>query len=246
MPAKYIASEGEKIHYLELLKLHGHKIVSGRKKDAGIFKCHLCGSFTLMTIANFKSEKVKSCGCMSLAGNPDFDYGKARRKYENLDKRTYNIWLNIKNRCYTESSSVYDYYGGKGVRVCKRWLGDDGYENFLNDMGASKLGYDIDRIDENGNYEPENCRWVKINESRFNRGRFSNNTSGKTGVVRCSNGRWNCRINVNKERINLGTYDNFDYALEIRELAEIRHYGYPKDNTDLKIAIISAKEECGF
>lgn len=87
----------------------------------------------------------------------------------------YRVWTNMNRRCCNPASDMYETYGGRGIKVCERWADKEkGFINFYNDMGKRPVEnngrpYQIDRIDNNGNYCPENCRWVTAKANSYNR-----------------------------------------------------------------------------
>ena len=83
----------------------------------------------------------------------------------------YNSWKNMKERCTVKSRVEYENYGGRGIRVCERWLlHGEGFRNFLADMGPRPIGKTLDRINPQGHYEPTNCRWADAKVQNLNKG----------------------------------------------------------------------------
>ncbi len=80
----------------------------------------------------------------------------------------YSRWCAMKSRCSNPNNHFYKHYGGRGIKVCKRWI--NSFENFLEDMGFPPENYVLDRINNDGHYKPSNCRWVSYSESSKNRG----------------------------------------------------------------------------
>lgn len=93
---------------------------------------------------------------------------------------TYAVWKGMRLRCSNPNVQHYARYGGRGIRVCERW---DAYENFLSDMGPRPEGFELDRIENDGNYEPANCRWVSVKENCRNRS--SNRLLTYNGQTHC-------------------------------------------------------------
>lgn len=89
----------------------------------------------------------------------------------------HHIWKSMKDRCRNPNNKAYKNYGGRGIKVCDRWLGAEGFKHFLEDMGERPVGklpsgrpiYTLDRIDVNGDYEPDNCRWATIEDQAINK-----------------------------------------------------------------------------
>lgn len=130
-----------------------------------------CGNKTLVKGCNLMSGNTKSCGCLGTES-------RIRHNETAGGNRSpeYDCWIGIKTRCYDKNHSNFKNYGARGIKVCKRWL--DSYSNFLSDMGRKpSSNYSIDRIDNDGNYAPSNCRWATRSEQNFNK---RNNKKEKT------------------------------------------------------------------
>ena len=168
---------------------------SKRKFRYGLYKCQYCEKKFEARLNSITSGNTNSCGCMS------------RNTIHNLaHHRLYSIWKTLKSRCTNPNNKRYKYYGGRGIKVCDRWLD---VRNFVADMYPSyQEGLTLDRIDVNGNYEPDNCRWTTQSIQMCNtRDIQLRNTSGYRGVCwdKISN-KWAVYISINYKRIFLGYY----------------------------------------
>lgn len=134
-----------------------------------------CGNTITVRGLSILSGNTKSCGCLraeKCAGNG----GGVRHGMS--DTKEYMTWAAIKSRCYNPNMQHWHRYGGRGIKVCDRWLDkEDGFLNFYEDMGPRPEDRSIDRIDNDGNYEPKNCRWATIKEQNANKGSSKHGTS---------------------------------------------------------------------
>jgi len=159
-----------------------------------------CGKKTIVMGSRLIHGRTKSCGCLrKLNGytNP-LSHGHAIGKKKS---KTYMIWANMINRCTNPAQKSYPKYGGRGISVCQRWR--ESFENFLEDMGEKPEGLSIDRIDNNGNYEKDNCRWTTKREQLRNYSR--NRMITFNGKTQCLTD-WAEEIGIDRQTISSRLY----------------------------------------
>lgn len=159
-----------------------------------------CGRAKISPRCDVRSGHTKSCGCVHSATK----HGLHRHKL-------YGIWTGMRSRCNRPKTIGYKNYGGRGISVCDEW--ENNYLSFHEWAIANgwKCGLQIDRINNDGNYTPENCRFVTKQQNLCNKGIAAKNTSGVAGVTKRKN-RFESRVS----RISLGYYKTKEDALAAR------------------------------
>lgn len=155
-------------------QMFGRLVVVGRTlayvHGSPLWRCQCaCGATTDLRAGTLRSGNTRSCGCLhsesaAAAGAATVKHGHAKPGRETP---TYRSWRAMKTRCLNENHKVYERYGACGVKICERWLT---FEHFLSDMGERSDGMTLDRYpNQQGNYEPGNCRWATRSQQNRNR-----------------------------------------------------------------------------
>ncbi len=127
----------------------------------------------------------------------------------------YNTWVQMRQRCFNEGCVPYPYYGGRGITVCDRWASS--FSSFVEDMGPRPEGASLDRIDNDGDYTPENCKWSTKEEQMQNRGGRKDNTIGVPNVNK-RNDSGGYRLNLKRGGLFLNkTFRTLEAAIEARD-----------------------------
>jgi hypothetical protein len=167
----------------------------------GIYKCGFCGTRFKANTYDINRGHIKSCGC----------YNKKRTKEGNTKHglgatRVYTIWRDIKRRTLNPKHKNYNDYGGRGITICDEWLDVQNFYNWAISNGYSDE-LSIDRIDNDGSYYPENCRWTTKSIQARNTRIAKNNTSGYKGVsYHKRDEKYRASIYIKSKRIHLGQF----------------------------------------
>ena len=168
-------------------------------------KCS-CGNIKNIRLSHLRSGHTVSCGCKQIQNLDQTTHGMSKTKL-------YKRYQEMIRRCYKTTHHKYPRYGGRGISVCDAWKND--FINFYN--WAIKTGYSdkftIDRKNNNGNYEPNNCRWATASIQIINQGKSCRNTSGYKYIHwNKSKEQWIVRVTVNKKRIEIGSFTHIEIA----------------------------------
>lgn len=138
---------------------------SYKKRNANFWKVACaCGTIKILSVLNFKYGNTKSCGCLK---SETISKAKKTHGHSVIKSDEYRAWKHLRGRCCNPNNHKYPNYGGRGIKVCDRWMK---FENFLEDMGKKPTPkHSVDRINNHGDYEPNNCRWATNKEQSRNR-----------------------------------------------------------------------------
>ena len=228
LTGKYKTHCGCVRHYKDLTgQVFGRLLVAKLDSDAlgarirWVCSCE-CGKTVSVATNELKAGKTKSCGCLQ---------AEVRMTHGMTGTRPYKIWESMLVRLNCESHGSYPSYGGRGIKCIPKWKTFEGFWEDMEDGYSEE--YTLDREDYDGDYTPENCRWVSSGLQAYNKRRQTNNTSGRCGIsYYTSRGKWEVYISFEGEFIKLGYFTNFEDAVKAREDAELKYYGYIKEEIE--------------
>ena len=186
-----------------MIDMVGHKygILTVLERLATDYQCLClceCGNKTAVRMNDLRTGNTTSCGCLSSKRT----MGDRTRKHGMKDTKVYEVWSSMRKRCNNPNCAAYKNYGGRGIKVCDRW---SKFANFYEDMGEPN-GLTIERVDNDGDYCPENCKWIPLEEQGKNK--RCQNKFGIAGLTKRGNS-YRARIPFNGKQVNIGS--SMDY-----------------------------------
>ena len=152
---------GETLNKLRVVEFTGYS----HPKRGKVYRCEcVCGNTVDVPTAYIRKKSTYSCGCVK---RPRKDKGVKRAQVKRNGTRLYRIWKNMRRRCNNPNSDYYKNYGGRGIKVCTEWDNYLVFKEWAISNGYSD-GLSIDRINNDGNYEPSNCRWATRKQQNNN------------------------------------------------------------------------------
>lgn len=205
--------EGERYGKLVVVE-EAEPIYSKTGKMIRRWKCKCdCGNITIVRHGDLRNGSTVSCGC--------YNYQKESAVKTHGYSRTKlgNVFEGMKQRCNNPKNKNYEKYGGRGIKICTEWLNDP--KKFFDwaIKNGYKEGLSIDRIDVNGNYEPDNCRWADNETQCLNQRLRKDNKTGYKGIY-YSEGVYRVQIRRSKKRYYFGSYKTLPEAVKVLEDAK--------------------------
>ena len=188
-----------------LLILSEYRSKTGRK----MFNCKCeCGNLTKVFASNIlrKPANTKSCGCLRKEVTRE-----TKTKHKGSGTHLFYVWCGMRDRCRNKNSTIFEHYGGKGIKICAEWEDFKSFRTWAL-LNGYKKNLTIERIDNNGNYTPNNCCWATMQVQVINK-EYGHNTSGCRGVYfDKSENKWRGQVILNKKIAFSKRFDDFEEA----------------------------------